>query len=133
MLELQIGMIGWASTTGEPWTENWSEVAGVPGGAWRLCEQAVSSMNPSLGSAVTALLESAQPIREARNKFAHAIFILDLERPGGDQWVLRSARDTEFKPLSEAEGAVLVSEANRLSQLARDLSQRAVSETGSRA
>lgn len=125
MLELQVGLIGWASKNGYHYTENWFEVAGQPGGAWRLCESQLPRMGGALAADVRAYLDEAKHVRDERNKFAHAVFTLDPERPANDQWVLRSARVAEFRPLTEEHGAGLVAAANRLSQRAMDLRKRA--------
>lgn len=85
MLELQVGLIGWASKNGYHYTEQWSEVAGSAGAAWRLCESALSSMNLDLAQDVRVWMDEARLVRDERNKFAHAVFILDPERPSGDQ------------------------------------------------
>ena len=116
MLELQIGMIGWAAKTGEAWTEDWAKVAGVPGAAWRLCVDALPVLDPELASAVQRVLDEALPVRTERNKFSHAVFTLDPTRAPDDQWVLRSPRDVEFRPITAAQGGALIRMANRLSQ-----------------
>ncbi|WP_280478874.1 hypothetical protein [Nocardia asiatica] len=128
MLEVQIEMIGWAWNHGQPWTDNWSEVAGSPGMARKLCEAALREMNPDLASEVSALLGDAALVREERNKFAHAVFILDPTRPAGDQWILKSARDVEFGPLIAEHGARLVATSKQLSRRAEMLRVRAVQE-----
>lgn len=132
MLELQIGLIGWASQNGYHYTDTWSEVAGTPGAAWRVCETQAALMAPELARDVHALLDEARPIRDERNKFAHAVFVLDPTKPEGDQWILRSARDVEFRPLTPELGARLVISANNLSQRAVNLRQRAAADRVSR-
>lgn len=132
MLELQIGLIGWASKNGYHYTEDWSEVAGGPGVAWRDCDAQTELMAPELARDVRAFLDEARPIRDERNKFAHAVFVLDPAQSEGDQWILRSARDVEFRPLTAELGARLVSSANRLSQRAMNLRQRAAADSVSR-
>lgn len=132
-LEVQIGMIAWAWENGQPWTENWAAVAGSPGMAWRRCEAATLAMDPDLAAEVSALLCDAKPVREERNKFAHAVFILDPTQPGDDQWSLKSARDPEFRPLSEQQGGLLVATAHRLSLRAQELRKRAAKESPARA
>lgn len=125
MLELQVGLIGWASRNGKHYTDDWMEVAGSAGAAWRLCESQLSEMEPRLASEVRQVLAEAEPIRTERNKFAHAVFTLDPTRAVDDQWVLRSARDPEFRPLSEEQGSRLVAAANGLSKRADMLRRRA--------
>ena len=125
MLEIQIGMIGWAAKNGRPWTDDWMDVAGANGAAVKLCKNQLGSMDPALADDVRALLADADPVFRERNKFAHAVFTLDLGRPAGEQWVLKSARGSEFKPLTDKEGNVLVVTANRLSKRAKALSTRA--------
>lgn len=132
MLELQIGLIGWASKNGHHYTEAWSEVAGGPGAAWRDCEAQIALMAPELARDVRAFLDEARPIRDERNKFAHAVFVLDPTQPAGHQWILRSARDLEFRPLTSDLGAHLVSSANNLSQRATKLRRRAAADSMSR-
>ena len=132
MLELQIGMIGWAATTGEAWTENWAQVAGLPGGAICLCSDAIPLLDPELASDVQRVLDEATPVRRERNKFSHAVFTLDPTRPPEDQWVLRSARDVEFRPITAAEGGDLIRVANRLSKQAASLRIRAAKDHASR-
>lgn len=129
MLELQIGLIGWASVNGHHYTEQWTEVAGTPGGAWRVCESRLPEMSDALAADVGGLLSEAKQVRDERNKFAHAVFILDPDRPAGEQWILRSARDREFGPLTQERGAILVATANRLSRRAGDLRSRAAAES----
>lgn len=127
MLEVQVGMIAWAWDTGEPWTETWSDVAGGPGAAWKRCKQvarAISETDAELGASVQQLLDDAVPVREDRNNFAHAVFILDPSRAIDDQWILKSARVREFRPLTEGRGAALVTSANQLSKRAKVLSGR---------
>jgi hypothetical protein len=131
LLELQIGMIGWAATTGEPWTENWGKVAGKPGGAIRLCADALPQLNPLLASEVQRVLDQAEPVRKERNKFSHAVFTLDPTRAPDDQWVLRSSRDVEFRPTA-TEGGDLIRVANRLSQEAASLRVRAAEDHANR-
>lgn len=125
MLEIQIGMIGWAAKNGKPWTEDWIEVAGKPGAALKLCREQLASMTVATAAEVRTLLAEAQPVFHERNNFAHAVFTLDPNRPGDDQWVLKSARVAEFKPLTAEQGGDLVATANRLSKQARALSSRA--------
>lgn len=131
MLELQVGLIGWASKNGKQYTDDWMEVAGSAGAAWRLCESQLSEMEPRLASEVRQVLAEAAPIRTERNKFAHAVFTLDATRAVDDQWVLRSARDRDFRPLTEEQGSRLVATANGLSKRAGMLRKRAAA--GSRA
>ncbi|OZE28476.1 hypothetical protein CH278_23960 [Rhodococcus sp. 05-2254-5] len=125
LLEIQIGMIGWAAKNGKPWTENWMDVAKSSGAAVELCKSQLRSMDTSLADDVRALLAEAQPVFHERNNFAHAVFTLDPTRPGDEQWVLKSARVAEFKPLTAKEGSVLVATTNRLSKRAKALSARA--------
>lgn len=129
MLELQVGLIGWASKNGKQYTDDWIEVAGSSGAAWRLCENQLSEMEPGLASEVRQVLEEAAPIRTERNKFAHAVFTLDPIRAADDQWVLRSARDPEFRPLTEEQGSRLVATANKLSKRAGMLRKRAAADS----
>ncbi|MEV0434091.1 hypothetical protein [Nocardia sp. NPDC050413] len=131
MLEVQIGMIGWAWKHGKPWTENWSDVDGAPGAALRLCRAALPEMDAALASEVSALLDEAVLVRNERNKFAHAVFILDPTRASGDQWILKSARE-EFEPLTEEQGAALVATSNQLSKRAALLRERAAQGSASR-
>lgn len=133
MLELQIGMIGWAAKTGESWTEDWGKVAGAPGGAIRLCTSALPLLDPDLASEIQRVLDEADPIRVERNKFSHAVFTLDATRAPGDQWVLRSARDVEFRPITAAEGGDLIRRANGLSREAAGLRVRAAEDHANRA
>lgn len=67
------------------------------------------------------MLDDADPVRNERNKLSHAVFTLDPTRAPEDQWVLRSARDVEFRPITAAEGSDLIRVANRLSQEAESL------------
>jgi hypothetical protein len=126
MLELQLGMIGWSATTGERWTEDWRQVAGSPGAAWALCKKAIPQTPEHLANDLRDLLADAEPVRRERNKYAHAVFTLDLNRQSGDQWVLKSGRDPEFQPLTEAQGSHLVRTANRLSKRAGQLREQVV-------
>ena len=128
MLELQIGLVGWASKNGHHYTEIWSDVAGAPGSAWRVCEAQAALMEPDLARDVREFLDEARPLRDERNKFAHAVFVLDPSRPADEQWILRSARDFEFRPLTADLGAQLVRSANSLSKRAVALRQRAAAD-----
>ena len=127
MLELQLGMIGWSAKTGELWTEDWRNVAGSPGAAWSLCQGAVTKVPEDLANELRDLMADAGSVRQERNKYAHAVFTLDPARPAGDQWVLRSGRDPDFRPLTEVEGSRLVSTANRLSRRASQIRSVVVS------
>ena len=124
MLEVQIGMIGWAAANGRPWTEDWRQVAGSPGAAWKMCRDALPRLSETLATEVSDLMAQADPIRSERNKYAHAVFTLDPTRPSSDQWVLKSARDPEFKPLHPEQGAHVVATANRLSKRVSALRQK---------
>lgn len=128
MLELQVGLIGWAFVNGYHYTDDWAQVAGHPGAAWRLCESQLGKMSDSLRADVSSFLTEAKTVRDERNKFAHAVFTLDPTRPAVDQWVLRSARVLEFRPLSDEQGARLVAKANGLSQQASELRHRAAAD-----
>jgi hypothetical protein len=125
MLELKIGMIGWAAKNGKPWTEQWDEVAGQNGGAKKLAKSQLPHMDDALAAEVRELLTKAESVLQERHKYAHAVFILDPTQPAEDQWILRSPRMIESRPLTEHEGNKLVVTANRLSKQATVLSKRA--------
>jgi hypothetical protein len=126
MLELQMGMIGWSAKTGKLWTEDFRQVAGSPGAASKLCQAAASKLDEALANELRDLMTEAEPVRQERHKYAHAVFTLDPERPAGGQWVLKSGRDPDFAPLTEAQGSDLVRTANRLSQRASQIRRRVV-------
>lgn len=125
MLELKVGMIGWAAKNGKPYTDDWNDVAGKPGGAKRLCESQLESMDDDLSQDVSDLLAEAELVLQERHKYAHAVFIVDPTQPAEDQWILRSPRMVESRPLTEREGNNLVADALRLSRRAEELSRRA--------
>ncbi|OZE85996.1 hypothetical protein CH304_03635 [Rhodococcus sp. 15-649-1-2] len=128
MLELKIGMIGWAAKNGKRWTEQWDEVAGQNGGAKNLVKSQLPHMDDSLAAEVKALMAEAEPVLQERHKYAHAVFILDPTQPAEDQWILRSPRMIESRPLTEHEGNKLVATANRLSKRATVLGDRAADQ-----
>lgn len=119
MLDVQLGMLGHASTTGQCWTEDWEAVAGEPGGAARLCATGVKSMPPDLAATATELLDEARRLRAERNQFAHAVLVMDPEWTGDSApWLLKDPKGGELALLDPDRGAALTADANRLEQQA---------------
>lgn len=125
ILDIQIGMVGHAARTGEPWTEDWRRVAGTVGMATRLCEAAVTLVSPELADEISQLLRDAEGVRAIRHNLAHGVFVLDPKTElDSHPWLLRTARNAEVPLVTEAEGDRLVREINTLSRRASELRVR---------
>jgi hypothetical protein len=97
MLDVQLGMLGHAATTGQSWTEDWEAVAGEPGGAARLCATGVKSMPLDLAATATEVLHEARRLRAERNRFVHAVLVMDPEWTGDSApWLLKDPKGGEL-------------------------------------
>ena len=81
-------------------------------------------MSDELASEVSELLEQVSRIRSERNRYAHAVFILDPTQSATEQWLLKSNRDPDVPPLTKASAEELIARSHRLSQQAETLSYR---------
>lgn len=122
MLDVQIGMLGHASVTGENWTDDWTKVAGRPGMAVDLCSRGLSLMPEELAERTRRLLADAEPLRLERHRLSHSVFVFDPESTGpGAPWSLKHPKGGESPLLDEAHGAELVRALNALSRAAGEI------------
>jgi hypothetical protein len=122
MLDIQMGMIGRAAKTGEPWTENWKKVAGRPGQAVTACTEAAELLPQELADRVRNLLQNAKNLRDERHRLSHGVFILDPDTElASHPWLLRTTRNEEVPLLDEQRGDELVRTLNVLSKTAGEL------------
>lgn len=122
MLDVQIGMLGYAAQTGITWTEDWTQVAGRPGMAFQLCKHHLHLMPDTLASRAASLLDATEPLRQERHRLSHAVFILDPEtQEESSPWLLKDPKGGETALLSASTGADLVRALNRLSREAGEI------------
>ena len=122
MLDIQMGMIGRAASTGEAWTEDWKQVAGRPGQAVKSCAEARRILPEDLADRVSRLLQHAQTVRDQRHRLSHGVFILDPDTElDSHPWLLRTTRNEDVPLLNEMRGDDLVRALNRLSKEAGEI------------
>lgn len=122
ILEVQIGMIGWAATTGERWTEDWFPIAGSWDKSKKLLRVGLPLLSAELANQVREVVAASKPLRDERNALAHASFILDPQTSlASNPWLIRTTRNIERPLLSGEEGGELVRGMNSLSRQAANL------------
>ncbi len=91
LVEIEIGLAGWAAESGEPYTEDWP-FGDAPGKAIRYLEDRLGLLGAELRTAAEAAIAEYRRLSDVRHRAVHGVLTLDPSLDPGEQWVVKSAR-----------------------------------------
>jgi hypothetical protein len=115
-LEVQLGQVGQAAISGDPYVDDWEDIAGAPSQAWNLANEAIALLEDPLRQQLREILAACGPLQRERNAYAHGALAVDPTVSSGSQWVIETAKYGKRPALTRSNAADLVAEIHRLAK-----------------